>query len=102
DGIRDLIVTGVQTCALPIFALKKARGKTEFRNNAWFVGYAPASRPEIVVAVLVIEGEHSTVAVPVAREVIKAYYDKKQPHADQRSEERRVGKECRDRGGEGQ
>ena len=68
-------------------ALKKARGKTEFRNNAWFVGYAPASRPEIVVAVLVMEGEHSTVAVPVAREVIKAYYDKKQPHTDQKQAE---------------
>src|SRR5438445_1910082 len=58
-------------------SLKASRGKTEFRNNAWFVGYSPSSRPEIVVAVLVMAGEHSTVAVPMAREVIKAYYDKK-------------------------
>ncbi|PYV28428.1 MAG: penicillin-binding protein 2 [Acidobacteria bacterium] len=57
--------------------LKASRGKTEFRNNAWFVGYSPTSRPEIVVAVLVMAGEHSTVAVPMAREIIKAYYDKK-------------------------
>ena len=34
-----------------------------------------------------MEGEHSTVAVPVAREVIKAYYDKKQPHTDQKQAE---------------
>src|SRR2546421_2026437 len=26
DGIRDLIVTGVQTCALPIFGLADERG----------------------------------------------------------------------------
>jgi len=29
------------------------------------------------VAVLVMQGEHSTVAAPLAREVIKAYFDKK-------------------------
>src|SRR5579863_921567 len=55
---------------------KSADHKSEFRNNAWFVGYAPSSRPQIVVAGLVMEGEHSSVAVPIAREVIRAYYDK--------------------------
>src|SRR3989440_7153105 len=30
DGIRDLIVTGVQTCALPIY---RARGGTESRRR---------------------------------------------------------------------
>ena len=29
------------------------------------------------MAVLVMAGEHSTVAVPMAREIIKAYYDKR-------------------------
>ncbi len=57
--------------------LKKSQHKTEFRNNAWFVGYAPSTKPEMAVAVLVMEGEHSAVAVPIAREVIKAYYDKR-------------------------
>jgi penicillin-binding protein 2 len=56
--------------------LQKSEHKREFRNNAWFVGYSPSTRPEIVVAVLVMEGEHSAVAVPVAREVIRAYYEK--------------------------
>jgi penicillin-binding protein 2 len=60
--------------------LMKSAHKKEFRNNGWFVGYSPsAGRPEIVVAVLVLGGEHSTVAVPVAREIIKAYHARKHP-----------------------
>ncbi len=55
----------------------KSAQSANFKTNAWFVGFAPASRPEIVVAALVLHGGHSTVAVPVAREVIKAYFDKK-------------------------
>lgn len=58
--------------------LKRA-GKTQrFIDNAWFVGYAPRRNPEIVVAVLVEHGEHgSTAAAPIARDIIRAYYDKK-------------------------
>lgn len=58
-------------------SLKEFAHKRDFKNNAWFVGYSPSSKPEIVVSVLVMRGEHSAVAVPVARDVIKAYYDKK-------------------------
>ncbi len=54
-----------------------AKGKHEFKNNAWFVGYAPFDHPEIVVAALVMQGEHSTVAAPIARDVIKIFMDKK-------------------------
>src|SRR5690348_12053344 len=51
----------------------------ELRDNAWFVGFAPRQNPEIVVSVLVQGGEHGgAVAGPIARDVIKAYYDKKQ------------------------
>lgn len=57
--------------------LQKTARKAEYKNNAWFVGYAPSHHPEIVVAALVMQGEHSTVAAPVARDVIKAYFDKK-------------------------
>jgi penicillin-binding protein 2 len=57
--------------------LQKASKNKEFNFNAWFVGYAPAAKPEIVVAALVMQGGHSTVAVPIARDVIKAYFDKK-------------------------
>jgi penicillin-binding protein 2 len=54
----------------------KAR-KAEYKDNAWFVGYAPSSKPEIVVSALVMQGNHSTVAVPIARDVIKAYFERK-------------------------
>jgi penicillin-binding protein 2 len=57
--------------------LMKSARNASFKNNAWFVGFAPSNKPEIVVATLVMQGEHSTVAVPIVREVIKAYFDKK-------------------------
>jgi len=50
----------------------------ELADNAWFVGFAPRRNPEIVVAVLVDHGLHgASAAAPVARDVIKAYYEKK-------------------------
>jgi len=58
--------------------LKRAGRQRRFSDNAWFVGYAPRRNPEIVVAVLVEGGQHgASAAAPVARDVIKAYYDKK-------------------------
>ncbi|HET8924141.1 MAG TPA: penicillin-binding protein 2 [Candidatus Acidoferrum sp.] len=53
--------------------------KKEFLDNAWFVGYAPRRNPEIVVSVLVQEsGKHGGEAAgPVVKDIIKAYYDKK-------------------------
>jgi penicillin-binding protein 2 len=51
----------------------------KFIDNAWFVGYAPRRNPEVVVSVLVQEsGKHGGEAAgPVVRDIIKAYYDKK-------------------------
>jgi len=52
----------------------------KFEDNGWFVGYAPRRNPEICVAVLVQEGgglHGGETAGPVARDIIKAYYDKK-------------------------
>jgi len=50
----------------------------EFKDNAWFVGYAPRRNPEVVVAVLVQSGGHGAeAAAPIARDIVKAYYDKK-------------------------
>jgi penicillin-binding protein 2 len=50
----------------------------QFKDNAWFVGYAPRRNPEIVVAVLVQGGGHGgEAAAPIARDIVKAYYDKK-------------------------
>jgi len=66
-GTAQVVSTGLQQSA----------GKHEYRNNAWFVGYSPSSKPEIVVSALVMQGDHSTVAVPIVRDVIRAYVEKK-------------------------
>src|SRR5207249_5200956 len=89
DGIRDRNVTGVQTCALPIFVTYV--GEPNERAASIYVspqiepllGYAPdewLADPELFAKRL-----H-----PDDRERVLA------EHA--RSEERRVGKECRARG----
>jgi penicillin-binding protein 2 len=57
--------------------LKDATHKARYRNNAWFVGYSPSPDPDIAVAVLVMRGEHSSVAAPIVGDVIKAYYQEK-------------------------
>jgi len=49
----------------------------EYKDDAWFVGFAPRSAPEIVVAALFENGVHGTLAGPIVRDVIKAYFDKK-------------------------
>src|SRR5206468_9663525 len=67
DGIRDLIVTGVQTCALPISCCPTcARGR--------------GPRAQVGQHAVAVEAGHVEV---------------------ERSEERRVGKECRSRGSPG-
>jgi penicillin-binding protein 2 len=46
-------------------------------DHGWFVGFAPASDPQIAVVVLVENvGHGGTYAAPVAREIIGAYFKK--------------------------
>src|SRR2546425_9486982 len=66
DGIRDKLVTGVQTCALPIWLSGKAKIVHAAR--------APRQAPDTVRSPRVMPRRCTT-----------------------RSEERRVGKECRSR-----
>jgi penicillin-binding protein 2 len=55
----------------------------DVKDNAWFVGFAPCYKPEIVVAVLWENvGVHGQFAAPTARDVMKAYFDKKQRLAE--------------------
>jgi penicillin-binding protein 2 len=43
--------------------------------HSWFAAYAPADDPEIAIAVIVERaGEGSTVAAPITRQVVEAYY----------------------------
>jgi penicillin-binding protein 2 len=58
----------------------------EFKDNAWFVGYAPRRDPEIVVAVLVQGGGHGGVtSAPIARDIVKAFYEKKAARTQQQA-----------------
>ena len=67
------------------FELQSKLGK-HLKENGWFVGYAPRRNPEIVVAALVQSGGWgSTSAAPIVRDVVKAYYDKKNGHLPQTS-----------------
>jgi penicillin-binding protein 2 len=48
--------------------------KQQYRDNAWFIAFAPAEAPRIAVAVIVEHaGFGSTGAAPVARKVMDAY-----------------------------
>ena len=51
--------------------------KSRFRDNGWFVGVTPRRNPDIVVAVLIEQGEHGYLAARTAAQVIKAFVDKK-------------------------
>ncbi len=55
---------------------QKATG-IRLKDNAWFVAFAPRVNPEIVVSVLWEEGEHGPDAGLIARDIVKAYLDKK-------------------------
>src|SRR5690349_23811585 len=82
DGIRDLYVTGVQTCALPIYQL-----------TCVFVdhGLMRKNEGEQVVAAF---RDHFKVPLIVA-DAKERFLTRLAGHT--RSEERRVGKECRSR-----
>jgi penicillin-binding protein 2 len=51
------------------------------KDNAWFVGYAPEEAPEIIVVALFENGEHGDRASWIVRDVLKAYFDKKERKA---------------------
>src|SRR5258707_9154673 len=84
DGIRDIGVTGVQTCALPILTLSCCRQKDSRGANEKTFG--------------VLLTDHTAAVCRVASNGPGRVrtLDHGRPVAP-RSEERRVGKECRSR-----
>src|SRR2546430_3076794 len=82
DGIRDLTVTGVQTCALPIcvpitFVRRKGDASSMLRSTCVSAAkFTKASMPFVKMSLTACESAMSP---------------------QTRSEERRVGKECRSR-----
>jgi len=74
------------TAQVQSFDLQRKLGK-HLKENGWFVGYAPRRNPDIVVAALVQAGGWgSTSAAPIVRDVVKAYYDKKNSRTQQTAE----------------
>src|SRR5260370_23136925 len=84
DGIRDSSVTGVQTCALPIYRLCEpfSKGELESARSEYIVGIAGQ-----------MDGRGAERIVSADDSAIRAISDE----GIFRSEERRVGKECRSR-----
>jgi cell division protein FtsI/penicillin-binding protein 2 len=87
--VRDMMVGVVSggtggAAALPGVAVAGKTGTAELRptgggpidpknTDAWFVAFAPASDPQVAVAVMLVSaGQGGTTAAPVAREVLAA------------------------------
>src|SRR5205823_12090330 len=95
DGIRDKLVTGVQTCALPILTHGHTpivaftrRRDTALKLSAYERGAddileVPFTLDEIVARPFALMRRAHGIAVTIVPKI-------------KRSEERRVGKECRD------
>ncbi len=78
-ALPNITVCG-KTGTAQLAATEKTKGaklKSAMANNAWFVAFAPEKNPEIVVAALFENGVESYNAVPIVRDVLKAYFDKK-------------------------
>src|SRR5436305_4786702 len=86
DGIRDADVTGVQTCALPIWPRLRLRLRREF------------PRDQLPAAPTVAGRGRPAIGPPEgATNLVEWDACTRSPFVLLRSEERRVGKECRSR-----
>src|SRR5206468_5261079 len=96
DGIRDLIVTGVQTCALPIWVGVRQEARLFRHELADLSQVADGRRVTHAAQELAVLREDGFGSVTEGEE----RFLRAQPlaRAGERSEERRVGKECRSRG----
>src|SRR5256885_9822987 len=109
DGIRDYKVTGVQTCALPILAsgARPARSMAALTAvvASWVLGTSLRLPPKVPMAVRAVPTTKTSRGVMV--KLLEAMNTGDGVHcagqaagsaaASARSEERRVGKECRSR-----
>src|SRR5437588_1236365 len=86
DGIRDHCVTGVQTCALPICGLLGILMMIPLRRALIVAQHGQLKYPEGTACAEVLKAGASDESRAAAHR-----------EGDVRSEERRVGKECRSR-----
>src|SRR5438874_3566861 len=83
DGIRDLYVTGVQTCALPI----SLEGTSNYPDATFTFRLSYGT----------VRGYEQDGKQIVPFTDFAGLYQRSAEHENKRSEERRVGKECRSR-----
>ena len=83
-GIELCGKTGTAQVVSNDFKEKYKQYADDFKDNSWFVGFAPRKNPEIVVVALIPGGGHGSYASPIVRDVIKAYFDKKSRQAAQK------------------
>jgi penicillin-binding protein 2 len=96
EGLRLVVTSGtaVKEFAGMVIQTSGKTGTAEYCDNiasaqnlcnpgnwpahAWYVGYAPYDDPEIIVVAFVYNGkEGSTVAAPIVRKVLEAYFELK-------------------------
>lgn len=96
EAMREVVVNGTAVKEFAGFEIPSGgkTGTAEYCDNvaqaqnlcqpgqwpahAWYVGYAPYDDPEIVVVAFVYNGgEGSTVAAPIVREIMSAYFELK-------------------------
>ena len=76
---RQARLSGVDVCGKTGTAqrvsneLRLKSGRADFEDDAWFVGFAPCSSPEIVVAALLENGAHSYYAAALVRDLLQVW-----------------------------
>lgn len=87
-GMRDCVNYGscraLSAMSFPIAGKTgTAQWHSEKDYHAWFTSFAPFEQPEVVVTVLLEEGgEGSETAVPVARDILQAWWDLRAARGD--------------------
>jgi len=82
EGMRQAVTAGSASSlqSVPVAVAGKtgtAQWSSTKPTHAWFTGFAPYDKPEIVITILIEQGgEGSYVAVPIANEVLTWYFSR--------------------------
>lgn len=79
DIVEDTATDGARLAKIPLACKTGTAETTKTQNpHAWITVFAPFYKPEIVVTVLVENGgEGSSVAAPIAKEILTHYFENK-------------------------
>lgn len=76
-ALADVVTRGTAASAqirgLTIAGKTGTAENPPYPDNAWFVGFAPVDKPKIVVAIIIEEGLHGTVAARMATKLMERY-----------------------------